>query len=184
MTENENKKTYQIIYCDPPWRHKGVLLPHSTGVDPANHYPVMDIKDLCAMAPFVSSLTDKTGCLMFLWISSPMLPEAMTLIEAWNFKYATVAFVWMKQRPLPGYYTMSDTELCLVAKHRKIPQPRGARNIRQFYSEARTQHSRKPAEFRTRIEAMFPTQNKIELFARTTTPGWDVWGNETGKFDA
>ena len=182
MTEGDNKK-YQIIYADPPWKHRGVLLPHSTGVDPANHYPVMGIQELCAMAPYVESLTDPISCLLFMWISSPMLPEAMTLIEAWNFKFATVGFVWHKQRPLPGFYTMSDTELCLVAKHGKIPQPRGARNIQQFLSVKRQEHSRKPNEIRSRIEAMFPTQNKIELFARQTTPGWDVYGNETDKFN-
>ena len=25
---------------------------------------------------------------------------------------------------------------------------------------------------------MYPTQSKIELFARQKTEGWDVWGNE------
>jgi N6-adenosine-specific RNA methylase IME4 len=25
---------------------------------------------------------------------------------------------------------------------------------------------------------MFPTQKKIELFARQPTEGWDIWGNE------
>lgn len=25
---------------------------------------------------------------------------------------------------------------------------------------------------------MFPTANKIELFARERIEGWDVWGNE------
>jgi N6-adenosine-specific RNA methylase IME4 len=183
MTDNNNKK-YQIIYADPPWKHRGVLLPHSAGVDPASHYPVMDIKELCGMAPYVSSLTDSTACLLFMWISSPMLPEAMTLIDAWGFEYKTVAFVWHKQRPLPGFYTMSDCELCLVAKAGKIPQPRGARNIQQFLSLKRREHSRKPNEVRERIEKMFPTQNKIELFARQTTPGWDVYGNETEKFAA
>jgi N6-adenosine-specific RNA methylase IME4 len=33
-------------------------------------------------------------------------------------------------------------------------------------------------EIRKRIEQMFSTQNKIELFARQKTEGWDVWGNE------
>jgi len=28
------------------------------------------------------------------------------------------------------------------------------------------------------IHEMFPTQTKIELFARQKTEGWDVWGNE------
>ena len=39
-------------------------------------------------------------------------------------------------------------------------------------------HSKKPNEVRTRIDKMFPTQNKIELFARERFDGWDAWGNE------
>jgi len=77
-----------------------------------------------------------------------------------------------------GSYTMSECEICLIGKKGKIPQPRGARNIRQFLSEKKTRHSAKPVEIRNRIEQMFPTQDKIELFARNKTDGWDVWGNE------
>jgi len=42
----------------------------------------------------------------------------------------------------------------------------------------RTKHSKKPDEIRKRIERMFPSQTKIELFAREKIKGWDVWGNE------
>ena len=28
-----------------------------------------------------------------------------------------------------------------------------------------------------------PNIPKIELFARNTTPGWEVWGNEVTKYD-
>jgi len=30
---------------------------------------------------------------------------------------------------------------------------------------------------------MHPTQSKLEMFARTQSLGWDVWGNEVDKFD-
>ena len=73
---------------------------------------------------------------------------------------------------------MSQCELCLIGKKGKIPSPRGARNIRQFVSEERQSHSSKPNEVRNRIELMFPTQTKLEMFARSTTDGWDVFGNE------
>ena len=42
-------------------------------------------------------------------------------------------------------------------------------------------HSQKPEEFRQLIEratAKMPLTNRIELFARQKTEGWDVWGNE------
>ena len=40
------------------------------------------------------------------------------------------------------------------------------------------EHSRKPDESYTLIEQMFPTLPRIELFARSTRPGWAAWGNE------
>ena len=33
-------------------------------------------------------------------------------------------------------------------------------------------------EIRERISRMFPTQKKIELFARHQVEGWQSWGNE------
>ena len=30
---------------------------------------------------------------------------------------------------------------------------------------------------------MHPTQTKLEMFARVSMPGWDVWGNEVDKFN-
>tara|TARA_R100000654_G_scaffold3798_1_gene12181 strand:- start:1041 stop:1601 length:561 start_codon:yes stop_codon:yes gene_type:complete len=172
---------YQIVYADPPWdynrvQHRGKGKPTSGGA--ATHYNTHNAKDIAKLD--VASICDK-DCLLFLWTTSPHLDQAFDLIRAWGFKHATIAFVWDKQRSNPGYYTMSQVEICLVAKRGKIPQPRGARNIRQLVSEKRRAHSQKPDEVRKRIEAMFPTQKKIELFARCRPEGWDVWGNEAGE---
>ena len=117
-------------------------------------------------------------CLLFLWATGPNLDAAFGAIESWGFKHATIAFVWEKQRVNVGHYTMSSTELCLVAKRGRIPKPRGARNVRQFLSQKAAGHSEKPDEIAQRIEQMFPEQRKIELFARRPRPGWTVWGNE------
>ena len=75
-------------------------------------------------------------------------------MKAWGFEYKTVAFAWDKVNPNPGYYTLSQVELCLVGKRGMIPKPRGARNVRQFVSEKKTRHSGKPEEVRKRIEQM------------------------------
>ncbi len=39
------------------------------------------------------------------------------------------------------------------------------------------EHSKKPNEMRQMIEKVSYAP-MVELFARTKTPGWDVWGNE------
>ena len=141
----------------------------------ARYYPTVKIEDLKTLP--VQNIADD-DCLLFMWVTSPMLDKALELGAAWGFQYTTVAFVWDKKRVNPGYYTMSQTEMVLLFKKGKIPQPRGARNIRQLIREKRTEHSRKPYETHLRINMMFPDQDKIELFARRKVPGWHLWGNE------
>ena len=169
---------YNIIYCDPPWHYRNQQQ-HSTGGrktgGAVSHYSCLKLKDLKNLP--IKEITDK-DCLIFMWSSSPHLDQAIDLMKAWGFKYATIAFVWDKMRVNPWFYTMSQCEICLVGKMGKIPFPRGARNIRQLVTDKRRAHSQKPDEVRKRIEQMFPEQSKIELFARGACEGWDVWGDE------
>ena len=170
-------KQYDIIYADPPWKYDRNM--KTTGKVWTNnvqmHYPTMTNAEICAIPIKEIASAD---CLLFLWTTSPKLLHAIEVGHKWGFKFATIAFVWDKQRTVAGSYTMSQCELCLVFKRGKIPKPRGARNILQFLSEKRGKHSQKPNEVRERITEMFPEQSKIELFARECFDGWDAWGNE------
>lgn len=171
-------KKYNIIYADPPWQYKSkeCLAKKSILNGKLNtHYPTMSIAEIKSLQ--VGKIADK-NCLLFLWVVSPMLDDCIDVLKSWGFKYSTVGFVWHKGKPNPGSYTMSECEVCLVGKKGNIPYPRGARNIRQFLSEKRTQHSSKPIEIKERITKMFPSSPRIELFSRQKTDGWDVWGNE------
>jgi len=118
----------------------------------------------------------KDDSLLFMWSTSPHLEQAISLGKAWGFDYKTIGFVWNKMNHNPGQYTLSYCELCLIFKRGKIPTPRGARNIKQLLEKPREIHSKKPREISDRIKKMFPTQSKIELFARQKQQGWDVWG--------
>jgi N6-adenosine-specific RNA methylase IME4 len=168
---------YSIIYADPCWdyagrqQHGSVRENKSVG----DHYDTLPLAKLKTLD--VKSITEPDA-LLFMWTSSPHLEQAIELMKAWGFQYKTIAFVWEKQKVNPGYYTMSQCEMCLVGKRGSIPKPRGSRNERQFLSSMRGRHSEKPEEVRARIERMFPTQRKVELFARASAEGWDAWGNE------
>ena len=174
-------KTYEILYCDPPWDYKGQTQHGGKGKSNTggalNHYPTMKLPQLKKLKPMIETLCSP-NCLLFMWSSSPHLDQAIDLMKHWGFKWATVGFVWDKTRVNPSFYTMSQVELCLIGKRGKIPTPRGKRNIRQYLQHPREKHSKKPEEARKRIELMFPDQNKIELFARQEVEGWDSWGNE------
>ena len=173
------KSKFSIIYVDPPWDYKGQLQHAGEGSGDSGgairHYSTVTTKDLMALD--IESIAEKNS-LLFMWATSPHLDQAIDLGKAWGFQWATVAFVWDKQRVNPGFYTMSQVELCLVFKRGKIPENRGARNVRQLVSELRSEHSAKPDEVRQRIMKMFPRHRRIELFARVKVRGWVPWGNE------
>lgn len=179
---------YDVIYADPPWSYRGreqFGFAGDVGVSTGGavkQYETLDLETICAMG--VRKLCSEDA-LLFLWGTGPLLlTDVPKVIDAWGFTYATVAFVWDKERTNPGYYTLSQAEFCVVAKRGKIPQPRGSRNTRQWcdypevVTELRGKHSAKPAEVRERIARMFPDQRKLELFARERVPGWDGWGKE------
>ena len=184
-------KQYDILYCDPPWNYDGKLQFDKSSTRAENqefgrpifissaefNYPTLKLEQLAQIR--VQEIC-KPDCLLFLWTSSPHLPQAISLGEAWDFRFRTVAFIWDKQCHNPGKYTLSNCELCLVFKHGRIPTPRGVRNAQQLVRAPRGKHSEKPNEVRDAIMRMWPSQERIELFARKRFEGWDAWGLEAG----
>ncbi|MBC6497213.1 MAG: transcriptional regulator [Alphaproteobacteria bacterium GM7ARS4] len=172
---------YSIIYADPPWDYKGQLQHNGAGGRDTGgalrHYPTMTAQEMACLDIGRYAADD---CLLFLWATSPHLDQAIDLGKNWGFSWATVAFVWDKEKTNPGFYTLSQCELCLVMKRGRIPMPRGARNMKQMVRERRRAHSTKPDEVRRRIEGMFPRHKRLELFARERHAGWDCIGRETG----
>lgn len=173
-----NRK-YNIIYADPPWSYRA-WSSKEKGRSAESHYPTMSIEDIKALP--VSQLAAK-DCILFLWITFPLLQEAWSIMEAWGFTYKTVAFVWVKQCRKSenlflgmGYWTRSNAEICLLAT--KGNPKRISKNVKQIIISHLEEHSKKPDAARDRIVDLAGDLPRIELFARQTTPGWDVWGNE------
>lgn len=106
-----------------------------------------------------------------------------------------VAFVWIKTKrdgsPIGAQGVRPSivkplTEFVLAASRvpNGRPMPLGSESVVQTVFAPRREHSRKPDEVRERIEQLYPDARRLEVFARTSAPGWDVWGNETNKFPA
>lgn len=167
---------FNILYADPPWRYE---MKRGNGVA-EKHYSTMSVEEICALP--VGSLAARDSAL-FLWATFPQLPEALRVISAWGFRFKTVAFVWLKQNRKAktwfygmGFWTRSNAEICLLAT-RGHPK-RQDKGIHQFIISPVEAHSKKPDEARKRIVRLMGDLPRVELFARQSPPGWEVWGNE------
>lgn len=176
---------YSIIYADPPWSYRDKAQAGKRGVE--FKYPTMTIDDIKNLP--VHRITDD-DCVLFLWVTFPLLQEGLDTIKAWGFEYKTVAFNWIKKNKKSdspfwgmGNWTRSNSEICLMGVKGK-PKRESARvhsvigtHEEVVYSPIR-EHSRKPDEIREKIVELCGDVPRIELFARESTDGWDVWGNE------
>ena len=173
-------KKYQIIYADPPWSYNDTQKSGGTAYFGASvRYETMNNKDIAKLP--IPELADK-DCVLFMWATSPLLPEAFETIKSWGFKYKTVAFCWNKQTvngkwvSNMGRWTMGNIEVCLLGV--KGSPKRIVKNIKQLVIAERKRHSQKPPDVANRIVELMGDLPRIELFAREKTEGWDVWGNE------
>lgn len=159
---------FGVIYADPPWNYAN----SPDRGNPENHYPVMDLADICALP-----IPADDNCVLYLWATAPLLVEAMQVIDAWGFTYKTSA-VWDKEKIGVGYWFRGQHELLLVGVRGKVSPPPQPLRVSSVYREARTAHSRKPDIVRTHIASWFPDVHKLEMFCRFPSPGWHVWGNQ------
>jgi N6-adenosine-specific RNA methylase IME4 len=168
------QKRYGVVLADPEWRFE----PYSreTGMDRAadNHYPT-SVTELISARP-VQDIAAK-DCVLFLWATVPMLPQALLVMSAWGFNYKT-HWIWRKDRVGTGYWNRNCHELLLLGVRGDLPAPAPGTQWHSLIEAAVGEHSEKPESFYALIEAYFPTLPKIELNARRTRPGWDSWGNE------
>lgn len=172
----KRNKKYQIIYADPPWSYNDQGCQGTM----ANHYKGMKLTDICSLP--IDNIVNQNS-ILFLWTTYPMLKEAFQVMEAWGFKYKSIAFQWLKLNPKAltpfyglGRWTRGNTEPCLLAT-RGHPK-RISASVFQLIQSPRRKHSQKPDEVRDKIVQLMGDLPRIELFAREKTPGWDVWGNE------
>ena len=171
----QTDRKYNIIYADPPWRYW-----ESGNKNQALHYTTMTIDEICDLP--VKNIADD-DCVLFLWVTYPILHEAFRVIESWGFKYSTAAFVWVKknkQKDSPfmgcGVWTRANSELCLLATKGNIM--RLDASISQVVESPIEEHSKKPDIVRDLITRLVGKLPRVELFCRNPAEGWDVWGNE------
>ncbi len=164
---------YRVIYADPPWKYGDQMGVEGYKISAEMHYPTMSLDELCDLP--VPNLTEDSAVL-FLWVTVPMMQEALKLIDAWGFEYKT-HFIWDKVKHNWGHYSSVRHELLMLCT-RGSCLPDITKLYDSVISIERTEHSRKPEQFRELIDTLYPNGQRIELFAREKVAGWETWGNE------
>jgi N6-adenosine-specific RNA methylase IME4 len=164
------------------------------------HYPTANLGNIKAIPAGDWFAPDS---LMYMWVTDTHLDQGIDLLEAWGFKFVTVGFYWMKLRKRfdanqwttgrefversfhtgMGYYTRANPEQCIIGK-RGRGLPRAARDVRRLVVSPLREHSRKPDRVRDDLVRLHGDVPRLEMFARTSPPGWVAWGNQTDKFAA
>jgi N6-adenosine-specific RNA methylase IME4/DNA-binding XRE family transcriptional regulator len=168
-------KRYNIIYADPAWSYF-----EGGNKNQSLHYSTMSIEEICNLP--IKRIADD-NCILFLWVTFPMLQECFKVIESWGFRYSTCGFVWVKRNknidtPFVGCgcWTRANSELCLIATKGTVL--RLDAGISQVIESPIDEHSKKPEHIRRLITRLVGELPRIELFSRQNVDGWDVWGNE------
>jgi len=171
-----NTSLYGVIYADPPWKYETFS---ENGMDRSadNHYPTMSMFEMMAL-----DVPAADDCVLFMWATVPMLPEALDLLHEWNFNYKS-HICWIKDRQGTGYWTRNKHELLLIATKGKVPAPAMGTQPPSVIELPLGRHSEKPAFFADMISTLYPTTPKLEMFARVGRVGWDVIGNEAPNGD-
>jgi len=168
-------KRYGVIVADPEWRWEPWS--RETGMDRAadNHYPTSPLADIKVRD--VSSIA-APDCVLFLWATVPMLPDALAVMGAWGFRYKS-HHVWLKDKAGLGYWNRNKHELLLIGTRGALPAPAPGTQWASVIEAPRGAHSAKPDIFLQMIEELYPTLPKIELNRRgPARSGWSAWGNE------
>jgi N6-adenosine-specific RNA methylase IME4 len=175
--------SFDVIAADPPWTFATWSdTNQARGKGARAQYALMNLATIMALP--VGDL-GRRDAVLFLW-SPPwalVTGQAQSVARAWSFE-PKAELIWRKvtangrQRWGCGYWARSLHECVLLCTRGQPPR----KPFPSLFAGVAREHSRKPTEFyqlvRERTEG-----RRADLFARERHPGFEVWGDELGKFD-
>lgn len=199
---------YDVVMIDPPWR----WMAWGGGGEwksPNRQYKTMTLEQVAAL-PVADLLRDRG--VLWCWCTWPRIAHQTAIIEGkfrgidgkaekpvgWNLNVKTGG-AWAKRtasgklRWGTGYVIRSVCEPFILATatmgsdHGFIGS--AVKNMLETIEDGvvdglAREHSRKPEEAYSIIEALTPEAFRADVFSRHVRPGWDGFGDELNKFGA
>lgn len=174
---------FQMVMVDPPWSF-------DTWSE-RGHEKAPQAQYACHGADWIEALPIRAlaadDAILWLWATGPLLPLALRCVESWGFEFKTMGW-WSKKTTRgnqsfgTGYILRNAGEPFLIGT---IGKPRTVRNTRSTIEGLARRHSQKPDEAFRAAERMLdpefhPDPKRIDVFSRTSRPGWTAWGDQVG----
>ena len=179
-----NGQTFGTILIDPPWQFNnrtGKVAPEHKRL---NRYQTLSRKEIIDIPVHLAAASQSH---LYLWVPNALLYDVLQVMKAWGFEYKT-NIVWHKVRKDGGpdgrgvgFYFRNTTELVLFGVRGKLRTLAPGRRQVNIIKTQKQEHSRKPDELYSIIEACSPGPY-LELFARGSRKGWTTWGNEAEAY--
>ncbi|MCX6377170.1 MAG: MT-A70 family methyltransferase [Armatimonadetes bacterium] len=171
---------FGTILADPPWRfanRTGKMAPEHRRL---RRYTTMTVDEIAEL-PVARIAT--TNAHLYLWVPNALLPQGLAVMRRWGFEYKT-NIVWYKVRADGGpdgrgvgFYFRNVTEVVLFGVRGSMRTLQPGRRQVNIVSTRKREHSRKPDELYSLVEACSPGPY-LEMFARHRRDGWCQWGDE------
>lgn len=176
---------FPVIYADPPWAYSD----RNCNGAAEQHYRTMSLDEIKALPVADLAAPD---AVLFMWGTYPLIADMLELGAAWDFRYKSIGFQWVKRyapsgKPFFGLgrWTRGNTEGCFIftrgKPHRVSAAVSQLIETTEILDAPIGRHSAKPAIVRERITQLMGDLASVELFAREPAVGWECFGNEVGS---
>ena len=164
---------YSTIVVDPPWPVKKIIRKTRPNQVADLDYSTMSLEEIQKL-PIQKIAADNS--VLFLWTTHKYLPYAFDIMSAWGFKYQRT-LTWDKRNGISLFGFHHRTEFLLFGYKGHLDIYPRRKTIPTLLVGKSLRHSAKPDSIMNLIKDAYP-EPRLELFARGTRDGFDVWGDE------
>ncbi len=196
---------FKTLVIDPPWKKATGGVGHAS-LQPSTHYQVQTRQEIIeTISDWMNLFPVAPEAHMYMWTVNSFqagahqgIFPAIDVVEKLGFKPISL-IPWVKSNVgSPTPYGMRYTEMCIFAVRydkgkgkrtrysgtpelESVPNGKGLCSSKDYIIAPRRQHSRKPEEFYSYVEERSKGPY-LEMYARTTRPGWKDVGNQVGTW--
>jgi len=164
---------------DPPWPVKKIGRDERPDQGKYLDYPTMDLDDIRQLP--VDEMAADDGAHLYLWSTQKHLPDAFEMLEAWGARFECL-LTWVKPTGVAPFSWQYNTEHVLFARFGDGLKMQEMGQQVSFEAPV-SSHSEKPDIFYERVKNATPGP-RLEMFARDSRDGFDVWGDEVDGGDS